>query len=264
MVRTIESRDGAGINVLIEGKEGAPVILFAHSVGCDLHLWDAQARLLGGRHRVVRYDARGHGRSEVLPGPYRVEDLAADALAVMDAFGIGAAHFCGLSLGGTTGQWLALHAPERLLTLTLADTAARLGTVEGWQSRIDAVLASGTGSIAAMSMTRFFSEEFRKSSPDVVERFRRSLADTDDEGFAGCCAVLRDCDFREQLSAIQTPTLVICGAQDIPTPPADSEALARGIREASLRVIEAGHLSAVENPGAFAEALEHHVRQHRT
>lgn len=259
MQKTIETADGVGINARIEGSEGAPTILLAHSVGCDLHLWDDVTRLLEKRYRIVRYDARGHGRSGVSAAPYAVETLAGDALAVMDALGIDAAHFCGLSLGGTTGQWLVLHAPERLLTLTLADTAARLGTVEGWQSRIEAVQAGGTASIAAMSMTRFFSDGFRQASPAVVERFRRGLADTADEGFAGCCAVLRDCDFRGQLSGITTPTLVICGAQDAPTPVADSEELAAGIAGAQLRVIEAGHLSAVENPAAFAEALEWHM-----
>lgn len=259
MIHKIKAGDGVTIHVEGHGEAGAPVLVLAHSVGCDLHLWDAQVAALERQFQILRYDARGHGRSDVPPGAYDVATLGGDALAVLDALGVEAAHFCGLSLGGTTGQWLALNAPSRLLSLTLADTASRVGTIEGWQARIDAAMEKGTGSIATMSMTRFFSDAFRAAAPDVVERFRARLANTADEGFAGCCAVLRDCDFSERLGEIVTPTLVLCGQQDLPTPPADSIALANGIPGAALCIIEAGHLSAVENPDAFNAALVAHI-----
>ena len=255
----VRSTDGTRIHVVAEGPEDAPAILFAHSIGCDLHLWDAQAESLKTRFRVIRHDARGHGLSDAPTGDYRIEALAADALAVLDALGVARTHLCGLSLGGTLGQWLALHAPERLLSLTLADTAARLGTAEGWQARGDAALAGGTASIADMSMTRFFSDSFRKGQPAIVERFRHGLIATPDHGFAGCCAVLRDCDFTADLGAIAVPTLVICGRDDVPTPPGDSEILVQGIAGAQFALLDAGHLSAVETPQAFTAALERHM-----
>jgi len=255
----ITSPDGTRIHVVVEGPEGAPAILFAHSIGCDLHLWDAQAEALRARCRVIRYDARGHGLSHAPAGDYRIEQLAADALAILDALDVERAHLCGLSLGGTLGQWLALHAPERLLSLTLADTAARLGTAEGWQTRGDAARAGGTASIADMSVTRFFSDRFRQSEPAIVERFRQGLIATADQGFAGCCAVLRDGDFTADLGAIAVPTLVICGKDDVPTPPGDSEILAQGIAGARLALLDAGHLSSVEAPRAFTAALERHI-----
>ena len=254
----IASPDGTFINMEIDGPDDAPAVLFAHSVGCSLALWDAQASALRDHYRVIRYDARGHGGSDAPDGPYAIEQLAADALAVLDAAGVERAHLCGLSLGGTLGMWLALNRPERLASLVLADTAARLGTIEGWQARIDATLAGGTASIADMSMTRFFSDRFRAAAPDVVERFRQGLIATADQGFAGCCAVLRDCDFTADLARIAVPTLVVCGQDDAPTPPSDSEILANAIPGAKLVLLDAGHISAVEAPEAFTAAIEAH------
>jgi 3-oxoadipate enol-lactonase len=226
-----------------------------------LTLWDRQVPALARQFHVIRYDARGHGKSGAPPAPYTIEQLAADSLAVLDHFKIERAHLCGLSLGGTLGQWLALHRPQRLHSLILCDTAARLGTVEGWQSRIDAVKAAGTVSIADMSMTRFFSDKFRQQEPKIVAEFHRTLVETPDEGFAGCCAVLRDCDFRSELTKISTPTLVMCGALDIPTPPSDSQELAAKIPGARLVLLDAGHISAVEAPDAFNAALVDHVQR---
>jgi 3-oxoadipate enol-lactonase len=251
----IESFDGVRLNVEVAGPEDAPALLLAHSVGCDLHLWDAQVAALAGSYRVVRYDARGHGKTDAPAGDYAIEALGGDALAILDALGVDRAHLCGLSLGGTLGQWLALNAPERLASLTLCDTAARLGTIEGWQSRIDAALRQGMEALADMSMTRFFSDAFRAERPDVVASFRQTFVATPAHGFAGCCAVLRDCDFRADLGRIAVPTLVLTGRMDVPTPPADSELLAAGISGATLALLDTGHISAVEDPAGFTAAL---------
>lgn len=258
----VRSPDRTGLNVQIEGRPDGPVVLLAHSVGCDLTLWDRQIPALTRDYRVIRYDARGHGRSEAPDAPYTVEQLAGDALAVLDACDARRAHFCGLSLGGTIGLWLALNAPHRLASLTLCDTAARLGTIEGWQSRIQAVEEGGTASIADLSMTRFFSAAFFARDPNEVERFRRILIETPDQGFAGCCAVLRDADFRAALGGIKVPTLVLCGAQDVPTPPADSQVLAGEIPNARLVLVDGGHLSAIEASATFNAALLDHLAAH--
>lgn len=255
----IASFDRTAIHVVAEGPEDAPVVLFAHSVGCDLTLWDKQAEALRGTFRILRYDARGHGESEAPAAPYTVEQLAGDALAVLDAFGVARAHLCGLSLGGTVGQWLALHHPDRLASLALCDTAARLGTVDGWQQRIDVALARGMGALVDMSMLRFFSNGFRAGHPATVARFRETFLATPAYGFAGCCAVLRDCDFTGALCEIATPTLVMTGREDVPTPPADSALLTDGIAGATLVLLNAGHISAVEDPDSFTAALRAHV-----
>ncbi len=251
----IRSHDGNRLNVCVEGRHDGPTILLAHSVGCDLTMWDRQIEALGRDYRLIRYDTRGHGNSDAPHGDYEVAQLGRDALAILDAFGVERVHHCGLSLGGTAGQWLALNAPHRLASLILCDTAARLGTPERWQSRIDDVAAGGTSSIADMSMSRFFSDAFRTNEAAEVERFRHILINTPDQGFAGCCAVLRDCDFRACLASIHTPTLVLCGSQDIATPPSDSEELVRIIPGAKIAFVDGGHISAIEDPTGFNQAI---------
>ena len=255
----IESTDGVRLNIRIEGNESGPTVLLAHSVGCDLSLWDAQVPAIADSYHVVRYDSRGHGRSDAPPGDYTIAQLGADAIGILDAIGIQAAHICGLSLGGTLGQWLAMHAPNRVASLALCDTSARMSTVAGWQSRIDTALEKGMAAMVDLSMTRFFSDRVRTTSPETVERFRRRFITTPAHGYAGCCAVLRDCDFTADLDRIHAPTLVLGGLFDAPAPPADSTYLARGIRGATLVLLDTGHLSAVEDAPAFNKALRDHL-----
>lgn len=255
----IPSADGVRLNVRVEGRADGPALLFAHSVGCDLTLWDNQARALADRFRIVRYDARGHGGSDAPTGDYSIAQLGGDALAILDALDIGRAHLCGLSLGGTLGQWLALHAPERLASIALCDTSARLGAADGWQMRADTARGPGMAALVDMSMTRFFSEGFRARAPEIVAVFRQTFLATPGHGFAGCCAVLRDCDFRAVLHRIDVPTLVLTGREDAPTPPEDSEFLAAGIRGARLVLLNTGHISAVEDPAGFTGALAKHI-----
>jgi 3-oxoadipate enol-lactonase len=255
----IPSSDGTEINLRLEGRETGPTILFAHSVGCDLSLWDAQVEALAGRYRILRYDARGHGRSQAPEGDYTIAQLAGDALAVLDATATERAHLCGLSLGGTLGQWLALHAPERLESLVLCDTAARLGDAAGWQARMDKARTDGMEAMADFSMTRFFSDRFREREPATVGHFREVFAATPAAGYAGCAAVLRDCDFTGEVERIRSPTLVIGGVLDAPTPPADSEFLASRISGARLAMLDTGHLSAVEDAAGSNAALDDHL-----
>jgi 3-oxoadipate enol-lactonase len=259
----IEMDDGIALNVVVEGPDGAPPVLLAHSVGCDLHLWDGIVPALTAHYRVIRYDARGHGLSGAPAGDYPVDRIGADALAILDALAVPSVHLCGLSLGGTLGMWLALNAPDRLASLTLADTAARLGTIEGWQSRIDTARGTGMAALVDMSMARFFSDPFRARHPDVVAAYRQTFLATPADGFAGCCAVLRDADFSERLGHITVPTLVLCGRDDVPTPPSDSLILERGIPGASLALLHGGHLSAVEDAPGFADALLAHLARVR-
>jgi len=251
----VTTDDAIRLNVVVEGRADGPTLLLMHSIGCDLRLWDPQVAALAGDFRVVRYDTRGHGGSDAPKGDYSRERLGQDALAVLDAVGADRAYLCGLSLGGITAQFLALHACDRVAGMIIANCAARIGTAEGWRQRAELVLGPGPAYMAHTAMTRFFSPRFRAANPDTVDVFRQRFSVTSPEGYAGCCAVLRDADFTGQLSAMSVPTIVIGGVLDEPTPLAQAEELAAGIPGASLVALDAGHLSNVEQPAAFAAAI---------
>lgn len=250
---------GASLRMRIDGPESAPALLFINSIGCDLSMWDAQASALAGRFRVIRYDARGHGGSDAPAGDYSLDELGGDAVAVLDAARVARAHVCGLSLGGLTAQWLAIHAPKRVERLVLANTAARIGAAQGWRDRMAAVGEGGLEAIADLALGRFFSEAFRAGSPETVASFRRALVSTPAHGYAGCCAALRDADLRGEVGAIAAPTLIIAGALDVSTPPAQARELAGGVSDSRLIVLDAAHLSNVERPGGFTAALTDHM-----
>jgi 3-oxoadipate enol-lactonase len=255
----VKTDDGIRLNIAIDGPENGEPILFLNSLGCDLSMWDAQAGELAGRFRVIRFDARGHGASDAPDGAYTLDRLGRDALAVLDAAGVKKAHICGLSLGGVTAQWLASHAPAHVNRLILANTAARVGTAESWQARLDTVKSHGMTAIADAVMGRFFCDAFRAAHPDTVETFRHILLRTAPQGYAGCCAALRDADLSRALGRITAPTLVIGGHLDASTPPAQAEALANGIKGARLIVLDAAHLSNIEQPAAFTRAVIKHL-----
>jgi 3-oxoadipate enol-lactonase len=251
----VTTDDNVRLNVSVEGSDYAPTLLMMHSIGCDLTLWDPQAAALAGSFRIVRYDARGHGGSDAPKGDYTVDRLGLDALAILDAVGAQSAYCCGLSLGGITAQWLALHASDRVEGIVIANTAARIGSAEAWQMRGDTALRDGMQALAPTAITRFFSDEFRAAAPDTVEIFYQRLLTTSPDGYAGCCAVLRDADFLADLGAMAVPAIVIGGGRDVPTPLVQAEELAHGIPGARLVVLDAGHLSNVERPGGFTEAV---------
>lgn len=248
-----------GLYVRIDGPADAPPLLFINSIGCDHTMWDAQAAALADRHRVIRYDARGHGASQTPAGDYSLAQLGGDTLVVLDAAKAPRADICGLSLGGLTAQWLAIHAPERVGRLALANTAARIGSAEAWADRMDRVRQGGVQAVADMAMERFFAQDFRAAAPATVAEFRRRLIATPVDGYVGCCAALRDADLRPLLGRIAAPTLVIAGARDASTPPAQAEELAGGVAGASLVVLDAAHLSNIERPAEFTAALRQHL-----
>jgi 3-oxoadipate enol-lactonase len=246
---------GARIHYRSDGAEGAPALLLSHSLGTDLSMWDAQVPALSGRHRVIRYDARGHGASAVTPGPYSIERLGQDAVALLDALGVERASFCGLSMGGMVGIWLGLHAPGRVERLVLCNTGARIGTPAIWGERIEAVRRSGLASVADAVLGRWFGAAFAAAQAPEVERMRQMLLSTSPEGYAACCAAVRDADARDAVSGIRAPTLVIAGSRDAATPPADGRLLADRIPGARYLELEAAHLSNVEAARPFTQAV---------
>jgi 3-oxoadipate enol-lactonase len=218
-------------------------------------MWDPQIAALAATHRVLRYDSRGHGQSAVTPGPYTIEQLARDALHLMDALGIERARFCGLSMGGMVGQWLGTHAPQRFDRLVLCNTSALIGPPEAWNARIDAVRNGGMAAIVDAVLARWFTAPFLAQATDAVARTREMLLGTPADGYVASCAAVRDMDQRESAAHIAVPTLVIAGTHDVATPPADGRFLAEKIKGARFVKLPAAHLSNIEAAPAFTRAL---------
>jgi 3-oxoadipate enol-lactonase/4-carboxymuconolactone decarboxylase len=241
----------------IDGLDHRPVLIFAHSLGCDHTQWDVQALAMLPHFRVLRYDLRGHGATAVPSGDYSIEMLGRDVLALADALGIGEFTWCGLSLGGMIGQWLAANAPERVTALVLANTSARFPDPSVMDNRRRTVLESGMPSIEAAVMGRFFSAERVAANPPEVAGTRRVLLATDLVGYAGCCAAVRDMDQRGLLGAIHAPTLIIVGDRDVSTPwQGHGETLAQGIAGSRVEHLPTAHLSNLETPRAFLAAIQ--------
>ena len=246
------------LNYLLEGPAAAPVLLLSNSLGTDLHMWDVQMAALTQHFRVLRYDTRGHGQSLVSEGPYSIEQNGRDLLALLDALDIPKAHFCGLSMGGLIGQWLAINAAPRIERLVLCNTAAKIGSPEVWNPRIDSVLAGGARAMRELrdaSIARWFTAAFAEAQPQRVEPVVGMLAQTSPAGYAANCAAVRDADFREQLGAIKAPTLIVCGSADPVTTVADGRFMAERIAGAQLLELHAAHLSNVEAGVAFSRRV---------
>lgn len=254
------TRDTVDLHHLLEGSEDAPVLVMANSLGTTLRMWDEQAPALRERFRLLRYDHRGHGGSSVPSGPYSIEDLGRDVLTLLERLEVGRVSFCGLSIGGMVGMWLASEAPERLESLVLCCTSARFEPPETWETRARTVRKEGVGAIADAVLERWFTHAFRESDQGTVERAGRMLRETPAEGYAGCCEAIRDADLRSRLEAIAAPTLVIGGADDPAVPVDQLELIRDSIPEARLVVIDnAAHLANVEQPEAITRAVLEHL-----
>lgn len=241
---------------LDEGGKAKPPLVFANSLGSDLRTWDAVANRLLERFRIVRYDIRGHGLTDAPAPPYTMDDLARDLVGLLDALQIKDALVCGLSVGGLIAQRVALIHPDRVRGLVLCDTGARIGTVESWNQRIETVKSGGVQSFVAPSIERWFSASFRRQRAADVRGYANMLRQTSVDGYLGTCCALRDADLTLAVRAITKPTLVLCGDQDIATPPELGRALAEAIPGAKFSLIpEAAHLSCIEQPEVMAKML---------
>ncbi len=245
----------------VTGPPDAPVLVLSNSLGSTLAMWDPQADALAGRFRLVRYDIRGHGASPAPPGPYSLDDVGADLVALLDRLGVERAHVAGLSLGGMTAMWLGVNAPARLDRLVLLCTSARLGPPAMWAERAATVREQGTGAIADAGVGRWLTEGFRAERSDVARWLRGMIASIDDEGYAGACAAIERMDLVGQLPRIAAHTLVIAGAQDPATPPEHAERIAAGIPGARLEILDpAAHLANVEQPEAVTRLIVEHLQ----
>jgi len=235
----------------LAGPQAAPVLLFSNSLGTDLSMWDRQADALSRDFRVLRYDSRGQGQSVVSPGPYSIDGLADDALVLLEELDFPRVHFCGLSMGGMIGMSLALCAPDRLGKLILCNTAPKIGTQQTWDARITSVSNGGMEAVVDSVLERWFTTDFRKTSPASIQNTRAMLLRTPVEGYVGGCAAVRDMDGRDAVTGIRVPTLIISGAHDPVTTPSDGRFMAERITGSVYQELPAAHLSNVEAADAF-------------
>jgi len=256
--------NGIRINYELSGKKDAPVVVLSHSLACSMVMWDPQLDLLEAHFRVLRFDTRGHGDSDAPRGSYTLEELVDDAIALLDGLDIDRVHWVGLSMGGMIGQGIALHHSGRLESLVLADTAAIIPDAAQpvWQERIDAARKQGMQAVAESTLERWFTPNYLKQDHPGVEQIRRQVIATPVAGYIGCSEAIRQLNYLDRLSAIQTPTLIMVGADDPGTPVEASEAMQAQIKDSNLVVIpDAAHLSNIEQAEIFSTNLMAHFHR---
>ncbi|PLY45005.1 3-oxoadipate enol-lactonase [Janthinobacterium sp. ROICE36] len=238
-----------------DGDRAKPCLLLSNSLGTDLSMWDAQADALAGDFFVVRYDTRGHGQSASGSAPFGIGRLGLDVVALLDHLDIARTAFCGISMGGLTGQWLGIHQPQRLTKLVLANTAARIGGAAPWQLRAEQVRCDGMAAVAGSAAARWFTPQFLQRAPDTVARMVDALRDQDAGGYAACCEALAQADLHACVGTIAVPTLIIVGGHDPVTTIDDGRWLQQQIAGARLVNLPASHISNIEAADLFTEQL---------
>lgn len=250
--------NGIQTNYELSGRADAPVVVLSHSLGSSLEMWNPQIELLSKHFRVLRYDTRGHGGSDVPPEGYSLEDMAQDAIGLLDALKIDSVYWVGLSMGGMIGQALALNHAERIDRLALCDTAAVIPDEAQpiWQERIDAAKQDGLQALVEGTLERWFTQAYYENNPPEVQHIRKLFLATPLEGYLGCSEAIRKLNYLDQLSEINIPTLIIVGEEDFGTPVEASEAMHARIANSKLVILpSAAHLSNIQQDGRFNEAL---------
>ncbi|MFV5697375.1 3-oxoadipate enol-lactonase [Flavobacterium sp. ZT3R17] len=243
------------LNYVFDDFKKEQTLVFSNSLGTDLTMWDKQIELLGQEFNMLRYDTRGHGKSEVAEGEYSIEMLGNDVLDLLDSLKIEKVNFCGLSIGGLTGQWLGIHAPERLNKLILCNTAVKIGNAEGWNTRIETVQKNGLDSIVSGTQERWFTPEFVSENKNEVEAVLAMFVQTPLSGYSSCCAAVRDADFTDQVSKIPVPTLIISGTEDLVTTVKEGDFLMEKISNSLLAALKTAHISNIEKADDFTKLL---------
>lgn len=262
MSEEFEINVGDGHTIRGEIHGDGPPLVFSNSLGVTRAMWRDQVEDFSQDYKVILYDTRGHGASDTSAGSYSIDRLVRDVLDILDALNINRTHFCGLSLGGMTGQALALRAPERLLSLTLAATSSYMGPPEGWQKRIETVLAKGMNSISDAVLAKWFVDE-GSAKENIVNAARDWLTNTNPVGYTGCCAAIRDMDMRAIVGGITPPALILAGNHDSATPIEHASFLHEEISGSILNKMAGGHLLNLEQPSLFTQSLRQFLHERR-
>src|SRR6202167_3395680 len=247
--------DGCLLNVSVEGRDNGPTLMLSNSLGCTMRMWEPQMPALTQLFRVIRYDRRGYGKSAVAPGPYSMERFGRDVLAILDDLNIEKVHWCGLSMGGMVGQWLRGNAPGRFYKIILWHTSCYYPDPTNWHNRIKAVKEGGIASVADAVMSGWLTADFRAREPQIAADMKAMLIASPVQGYLACCEALSTLDQRTLLPKIKSPTLVIAGRHDTATPVSAGEFIRSRISGAALTILDAAHISNVEQPHAFTEAV---------
>lgn len=257
--------NGIRMHYTLNGPAAAPVVTLSHSLATNLSMWEPQMAMLAAQYRVLRYDTRGHGGTEAPIGPYSLDQLADDAVALLRALGIERTHFMGLSMGGMIGQIVALDHPELLRTLILCDTSSRVPPEARpmWEERIRTTEQQGMAPHVEPTLGRWFTAPFVAAHPDVVDPVRAMILGTNPQGYVGCCHAIKALDLTDRLSTISVPTLVVVGEDDPGTPVAASRAIHERINGSAIVILKsAAHLSNMEQPDAFNQAVATFLARH--
>ncbi|MCO8043389.1 3-oxoadipate enol-lactonase [Acinetobacter bohemicus] len=252
---TFTSND-AQINYQTFGDATKPALVFSNSLGTKFSMWQPQIEFFQKDYFVVCYDTRGHGGSTAPQGPYQLDQLGQDVIHLLDHLNIQKAAFCGISMGGLTGQWLAINHPERFNHVIVANTAAKIGQEQAWLERAALVRAQGLAPIASTAASRWFTEPFIQSNAAIVAELSNDLGAGSPEGYASCCEALAKADLREQIKSVLVPVLIVAGQQDPVTTVADAQAMQHSIVNSQLCEINASHISSVEQAEAFNQAVQ--------
>ena len=250
------------VDAVVTGREDGPVVVLSNSLGSTYKMWNPQVAALEERFRVVRYNIRGHGGSPVPDGPYSIDDLADDLVALLDRLGVGRAHLVGLSLGGMTALRVAARDAERVDRLAVLCTGAQLPPASGWTDRATTVRSGGSGAVATAVVERWFTPKYLSAHPEVRQAAEAMVTATAAQGYAACCEAIAALDLRDELASITAPTLAIAGADDPATPPPKLEEIATGVKNGKLLVVaRAAHLANAEQPGIITPALIEHLEK---
>ena len=247
------------LNYATFGDNSNPALIFSNSLGTSYHMWQPQIDALQNAYFIICYDTRGHGKSSAPTGRYNLDQLGQDVINLLDYLNIDKAFFCGISMGGMTGQWLAINHPERFHHLMLCNTAAKIGNEAVWADRAQLVREQGLDPIATTAASRWFTASFIDNHPDVVKALSDALAAGSSKGYASCCEALSVADTREQLKTIRVPVTVLVGSEDPVTTVADGQYMVDHIPNAKLATIDASHISNIEQPEAFNKLVRQYL-----
>ena len=256
---TFTSND-AQINYQTFGDASNPALIFSNSLGTKFTMWQSQIEFFKNSHHVICYDTRGHGSSSSPQGPYSIEQLGQDVVNLLNHLNIEQAAFCGISMGGLTGQWLAIHHPTRFSHVIVCNTAAKIGQEKAWHDRAELVREQGLAPIAATAASRWFTDNFIDNNPIIIAELAKALSTGSPEGYANCCEALAKADLRDQLKQISIPVLIIAGQKDPVTTVADGQFMKEHITGSKIVEINASHISNIEQPNAFNQALAQFIQ----